>query len=487
MSTADGYVLIKLEGVGLFAEVPLLPGDTVARLAGRACAKFERSWRLDATQVSLYLVAPVGDQEPTAALVCAAMATSRLGVGQSLERLGVTSGAWLLARVAAGEEAAAAALPPAAAGGGGSAPPPGDPVALLAAFHDQPLDERQQDALRHHEAFVGDRAQLAIGAFALRHVGSLLRRLENVVASTTRQRIASASGIVLDGPLSGAKGQAGTSILLALLDGEALCAKVGASAAVSREWQVSQAIHARRTVPTVMRALLYEAVPSSRGQGMLLMPLYAMSAAAARLALAPERTALPLERMRCRDTLAVKVALCGLAGIHAFASAGWAHGDIKPGNIMLTGVGGGGCAGTPCALIDFGAARPLGQDLSEFSEYGLEHAPVASVAYDLACLASTLAVLQYDLPLSIGKGQGAELLAALQAQDSAAWQPLGAPRPPGSLAAELCLQLSYRARECGGSGLDLGELRVAAETVAGAARAAGLSVPPVAAVWSRED
>jgi hypothetical protein len=359
-------------------------------------------------------------------------------------------------------------------------------VALLSALYAQqsPLDERQQDALRHHDAFAGDRALLAAGALAPRHLRALLRRLETVVASSTRQRSVSASGIVLDGPLSGAQGQTGTSILLALLDGEALCAKVGASAAVSHEWQVSQAIHAHRTVPTVMRALLYEAVPSSRGQGMLLMPLYAMSSAAARLALTPERALpLPPERTRCRDTLAVKVALCGLAGIHAFASAGWAHGDIKPGNIML----GGGKEGGGCALIDFGAARPLGQGLTEFSEhYGLEHRPVASVAYDLACLASTLAVLQYDLPLALAQGRGSALLAALHAQDGAAWQPLGAPRPPGSLAAELCLQLSYRARDSAGAGLDLGELRAAAEAVAGAAGAAGLAVPPVAAVWSRE-
>ena len=148
---------------------------------------------------------------------------------------------------------------------------------------------------------------------------------------------------------------------------------------------------------------------------------------------------------------------------------------------MLTGAE----AGAPCALIDFGAARPQGQALTEFSAYGLEHAPVATLAYDLACLATTLAVLQYDLPLGVGKGTGAALLAALLAQDGAAWQPQGAPRPPGSLAAELCLQLSYRANESGGAGFDVEELRAAAEAVASAAVAAGLRVPAAAAVWSR--
>ena len=411
MASPDGYAFVKLEGFGFFAEVPLLPGDTVARLAGRACSMFERSWRVDATQLALHLAAPAGDLEPTDAQLRAALTTGRLGMGLPLERAGVTTGAWVLARVAA------------AAG----APPPGDPVALLSAYYPQPLDERQQDALRHLDLFAGERAHLAsvTDPFAPRHLTSLLRKLESVVASTTRQRIVSSSGIVLHDPLCGAKGQAGTSILLALLDGEALCAKVGASAAVSREWQVSQAIHTRRTVPTVMRALLYEAVPSSRGQGMLLMPLFVMSAAAARLALAPDSPRLSQQRTRCRDTLVARVALCGLAGIHAFASVGWAHGDIKPGNIMLTGAE----AGAPCALIDFGAARPQGQALTEFSAYGLEHAPVATLAYDLACLATTLAVLQYDLPLGVGKGTGAALLAALLAQDGAAWQPAGGSPP----------------------------------------------------------
>jgi hypothetical protein len=93
MSTAEGFVLVKLEGCGYFAEVALLQGDTVARLVSRCCAKFARSWRLEAPQLALHLVAPGGDEEPSDALMRAAMATSRLGVGQTLERLGVASGA----------------------------------------------------------------------------------------------------------------------------------------------------------------------------------------------------------------------------------------------------------------------------------------------------------------------------------------------------------------------------------------------------------
>ena len=345
-------------------------------------------------------------------------------------------------------------------------------MALLSAFYSPLLSARQQETLRNHDALAGDRALLLTHKFSSRQLFSLLKKLpvESVVVTST-------TGIVLDGPVYGAEAQSGTSILLALLDGQVLCAKVGASAAASREWQVSQAIHASCAVPAVI--LLYDTIPSDHGQSLLLMPLYPMSAAAALLVLTAEHSAAP-QRLRCRDTLAALVAMCGLAAIAAFARAGLAHGDIKPGNVMLTG----GAAGVaPCVLIDFGAALPLGQGLKEFSpHYGLEHEPAATLNYDLACLASTLALVQYDLPLAVGDGSGAALLAALQEQDGAAWQPLGAPRPPGSLAAEVCLQLSYRARSSS-AGLDLGELRLAAEAVADTAAAAGLRVPPVASIW----
>ena len=191
MASPDPYVLMRLEGVGTFAEVPLLPGDTVARLAGRACAKFERSWGVDATQVALHLVAPGGQQEEPAE---AAVPGSRLGVGLPLERAGVTSGAWLLAKLVAVPAAAAA---PAPGGGCLSGAAAADPVALLAAVYPAALPERQAELLRHHDAFAGDRSILAARDFAARHLPGLLRRLQGVVATTTRRRLASSTGIAL--------------------------------------------------------------------------------------------------------------------------------------------------------------------------------------------------------------------------------------------------------------------------------------------------
>ena len=498
MAAADaGYALVKLEGLGRFSPVALLPADSIALLLDRACNKYFSLWGVVAAQVDLHLVAAGGQQEePSEAAVAAAVAepSSRLGVGLPLSRAGVAPGAWLLVRVVAAVPA------PPSQGGGGPSSAAADPVALLAAFHTPALAARQVELLRHHDAFAGDRSMLAARDFAAKHVLSLLRRLQSVVASTTRHRLVSSTGIVLDGPLGGAQGQAGTSIMLALLDGAAFCAKVGPRAAVEHEWRVSQAIHARGTAPTVARALALEAVPSAHAsaggcaQGLLLLPLYALSAATARVALAPELAAAPGARLRCRDALAARVAVCALAAIAAFARAGWAHGDIKPGNVMLcAGSSSSGGDGTSCVLIDFGAAQPVGQPLVEFSHsFGLEFPPTAGLAYDLACLASTLAVLQYELPLDVGKGSSGALLEALGAMDAAAaaaaateageaaCQPRG--RPPGSLAAELCARLARKASAEGGVGE--AELREAAEAVAGAGSWLGL--PSLEVLWPRD-
>jgi len=177
--------------------------------------------------------------------------------------------------------------------------------------------------------------------------------------------------------------------------------------------------------------------------------------------------------------------VCALAAIAAFSRAGWAHGDIKPGNVMLCAGGG---EGAPCVLIDFGAAQPVGCPLVEFSHFGMEFPPTAGLAYDLACLASTLAVLQYDLPLDAGKGSSGALLEALRAMDAeggaaeAPSQPSQG-RPPGSLAAELCALLARRAAGGAEGGVGEAELRGAAEAVAGAS--GGLGLPSLEALWPR--
>ena len=71
--------------------------DDVSDLVKRACAEFPHWGTAD--RLSLYLVAAGGDEEPTQEAVSAVLSSGgRLGVGWSLERAGIPSGAWLVAR-----------------------------------------------------------------------------------------------------------------------------------------------------------------------------------------------------------------------------------------------------------------------------------------------------------------------------------------------------------------------------------------------------
>jgi len=108
------YVFIKRAGGAaaddeVYAEVAILPGDTVARLAERACAKF--GWGMP-SQASLFLVdhLPGGD-EPSALVEAKATTPSsrRLQSGWTVERAGVGAGSWLLTRVPPPAAAAAPA------------------------------------------------------------------------------------------------------------------------------------------------------------------------------------------------------------------------------------------------------------------------------------------------------------------------------------------------------------------------------------------
>jgi len=89
------FVRIALSGAGSFAEVNIVEGDTISRLAERACVKFSH-WGVNAGQISLYLVAAGGDDLPTLSAVDSARHLDQ--IGWSLTRAGISSGAWLVAR-----------------------------------------------------------------------------------------------------------------------------------------------------------------------------------------------------------------------------------------------------------------------------------------------------------------------------------------------------------------------------------------------------
>ena len=128
------YAFIKRAGGAaaddeVYAEVAILPGDTVARLAERAVAAFPRWGAADAGQLRLHLVErpPDADEPPSADEEALAVELKR--PHWALARAGVGAGSWLLARVA---PSAAAAAPAGALRGARAGSPP--PLALGCAY-----------------------------------------------------------------------------------------------------------------------------------------------------------------------------------------------------------------------------------------------------------------------------------------------------------------------------------------------------------------
>jgi len=97
--TSVGSVFIKNAGDARahFAPVDIFASDAVGHLAERASLKLD--WRTSAAYVELFLVKPGGEDEPSAAEEEEALKQPRLGVGWSLPRAGIISGAWVIARL----------------------------------------------------------------------------------------------------------------------------------------------------------------------------------------------------------------------------------------------------------------------------------------------------------------------------------------------------------------------------------------------------
>ena len=100
-----GGVFVKRAGDARarFAEVEIFETDTVTRLADRASRKLD--WRTSAAYVDLYLVKPAGGEldftTPTQAQIDPVIAdgSNVLGEAVPLARAGITSGAWVVARL----------------------------------------------------------------------------------------------------------------------------------------------------------------------------------------------------------------------------------------------------------------------------------------------------------------------------------------------------------------------------------------------------
>jgi serine/threonine protein kinase len=161
-----------------------------------------------------------------------------------------------------------------------------------------------------------------------------------------------------------------------------MCAKVGSSAAIQHEYNVYTAIHNTMKAPTLSTPT--DAIHLPGGDRMaLILPLYSLTVADATLSMAAGHSA-------ARTTLATNVALCGLASIFALTSGGYAHGDIKPSNLMLDGSG-------LVSLIDLRTAQRFEEFFTESSNFSLGELSQSSTDYDLVCLGSTLAFIEHAL------------------------------------------------------------------------------------------
>jgi hypothetical protein len=128
------FVRIAQAGAGNFVKMEIRAGDDISDLTERACIKFPHWGTAD--QLSLHLVAAGGDEEPAVETISAVLSSGRrLGVGWSLPRAKIFSGAWLVALNIAG------------GGGGGGGRGAADFLEALEAVV-APLAEAQRGIIR---------------------------------------------------------------------------------------------------------------------------------------------------------------------------------------------------------------------------------------------------------------------------------------------------------------------------------------------------
>jgi hypothetical protein len=248
-----------------------------------------------------------------------------------------------------------------------------------------PLSESDYDRFVSHSSFTPYIAKLARGKVLNDYeVERAVHMLVRVVTPTTARRFSSTTTYVLDGPVPGARGQASVELLFAFEGSRVLCAKVGSYTLLNHELAVSRAVHAVSVAPTVMQAVALVPVFRRREKdpfAALLMPLFPMTVGVASLAM---DTGVPASR----EAFLLNVSLCTISAVKAFSAAGYAHGDIKPSNLLVSSDGSG-----KIVLGDFGTARKFGEPFIESSDFSLNLERVASLHYDVVSVGATLACL----------------------------------------------------------------------------------------------
>ena len=304
----------RAEGEG-FAELSIVSGDTIARLAERACAKFPR-WGADAGQVRLYLV-PTEERARALQRGTSAgdiLAGDALFPGDTIERAGIASGSWLLARVSL----------PAAAGAARSL------EELLVASGMRPEDVRREVVRRAYTRYGGVVAGALAGAGRPEAAADVYALAASLPSLTTEAdfRLAGlhVNGLLFEGGALVRCFRERDEFVLKPLD--------------ARENRRALALHeamtaARAPIPGLATFELHP-----RGDKLfMLMPRYGASLE-------------HLPALSGESTRVLWESIGGaLRGLHAL---GFAHMDVKPANICTAGAQG-------FVLVDLGSVARCGE------------------------------------------------------------------------------------------------------------------------------
>ena len=247
---------------------------------------------------------------------------------------------------------------------------------LLEEAKGGPLTDSEIDyALANHSRYIDEILGKTDQQERSRLVSRLWIRLS--VRIKTQTRLAVRGQYHFDGPVPGAFGRAGTEVQFAVRGSSLFCAKTMLETGdLQREHMIATRIHSNQTCPTVMPVLDMIDLPGEPRRIAMVTPYYPIPLAA-------------LANGNLHEEGCVNVALCGLATIKAFHRKGICHGDIKPGNMMLTAR-----SDNLIVTIDFGSAVEYGESLmSATPQFGLNCPLEGSLKYDLTCLASSLYVI----------------------------------------------------------------------------------------------
>ncbi|KXZ47015.1 hypothetical protein GPECTOR_38g251 [Gonium pectorale] len=259
---------------------------------------------------------------------------------------------------------------------------PAKQVDLLAKFESlcgEKLTVAQKKGLHCHNIAI---RALTYGIMDKQMAQYYLREIDSRLKTSTRQAVLDSKGYIFEGQLA-STGQSYTSMYYVFRGAGVYCSKVfdvgvaGVEDSMQLEKAVSEVVHSDQACPTLIKVL--DAFRAGH-HAVLILPLLARSAADLLAAASPGVV---------DDEATAYVAAGVLAAMAGLAAKGWCHGDIKPANIMLAAG-----AEKHVVLVDLGACTRFNEKLKEFTEhYALGLPKVASLQWDLACLASTLCIL----------------------------------------------------------------------------------------------